>query len=534
MKTAKMFVVLLLVTGFCLGGPLMMLSYRSQSIILAVIMTCYVIYEYPHTRLGSDPVPNGDMMGSLWREIRDLVSNEDFDLPADQPATVSSARTRPADQPVVNKPVRPSTPNSGSKDPYVKEALVINGQLAKIYKLNAQINPAEIVKSWNYITYPLTQTGPLKFNDVQKIEGDLGREISALHRSKLGATERVEVLTVDVHPKMLLQVTRANPQALLWNERPKTLKTMNTVIGYYADGLNQKPLVIDMFGNDTEHVNGGFFGQPGAGKSSTLLIALDMLLANTSPEMLEVYGIDLKKNTFKRYAEVPHMAQYTSNADQAIKILDQFVMWCNEETAAQDLKYRLLVIDDFQMLINHSEHGEGALEKIIKIMQTGREWGIRVWTATQNPDKDSYPSALKPLTHFKACGHIENDNYVRTQLQIYGASKVTPKREMIFCDAFGDKRITTFWYTPEDREQGVAELVRLWGGRDFHSNAPIELDPSKVRFPIGHRSLSPVERLAVRNMKATGLSLNKLCEAVYGSKNGEILEWIKAAINEQC
>lgn len=532
MKNIQAFGVFLLLAGFCFGGPLVMFSYKAQTGVFSILMIAYLIFQYPHLRLGVDQVanPDGDLMGSLWREIQEAMGNEGFDLPEDLGATNGARPQQTSSIPKTKPTMRPAA-SVKSNDPYAKEAQVINGQLKHVYELNAFIKPEEIVKSWNYVTYPLTQIGPLKFVDVQKIEGDLGREISALHRSRMGIRERVEVLAVDAHPQILLQVTRGNPQPLLWEERPRTLKTMSTVIGFYAEGVNQKPLIIDMFGNDTEHVNGGFFGQPGAGKSSTLLIALDILLGNTSPEMLEVHGIDLKKNTFKRYADVPHMAQYTSNVEQAMKILDQFVAWCNDETAAQDLKYRLLVIDDFQMLVNHNEHGKGALEKIIKIMQTGREWGIRVWTATQNPDKDNYPSPLKPLTHFKVCGHIENDNYVRTQLQIIGASKITPKREMIFCDLLGDKRITTFWYTPEDREKGIGELVRKYDGVEFTPNTPITLDPNNVRFPLPQRPLSEVEKQAVRILKERdGLSLNKLCETVYGSKNGNTLKYVKEAL----
>lgn len=529
--------VIFVSAGFSFGGPLSMFSYHTQSIVFGTALTVYALLRHPHARLLGKAMPtpsvnDGDLFGSILKEIDDLDISHLFDNGVTEPDTSTGIA-----QTTVKQRVRSAGSATGESvvDAYTKEAEVINGQLEKLYELNAKIKPGDISRSWNYVTYPLTQCGALRFADVQRIEVDLGRDISARHRSRMGNNERVEVLAVDAHPKILLQVTRANPQPLLWGEQPRSVKVMNTVIGFYLDGTQAKPLTIDMAGDDSEHINGGFFGQPGSGKSSTLISALDILLGCTPPSMLEVYGIDLKKNNFKRYHNTQHMSDYTSSAEHALSILDQFVVWCNEKTAPTDLKYRLLVIDEFQMLINHSEYGKAALDKITTIMQAGREWGIRVWTATQNPNADNYPSSLKPLTHFMGCGHIQNDDYVRRQLQIYGASKITPKREMIFVDAFGDRRITTFWYSPEDRIRTLEVLNNTWvNNQQTERHAPPVLDPDNVRFPVSsHRPLSPVEREAAVNLRRNrGYTLTDLCIHVYGSKNSKTLNLIKESVNE--
>lgn len=581
MNTLLGAVSIALLGALAFGGPLDQFSYHTQSIVFGIGLGIYLLVRHPSARLrNATPAPwrsDGDPMASLWADVQHLIGgDEDADqVPLPQPAT-SAARP----------PRRPATPQT-STDPYVGEATVINNQLKYVYGIEAQINPRDIVKSWTYITYPLTPTGHTPYDKTMKITGDLARDISLLYRSKHGNTDHVSVQAVDAHPKTLLQVTRAVPKPLLWSERPRGLGAMTTAIGFYADGLAQKPMLIEMAGQDSNHINGGFYGQPGAGKSSTLLTALDILLANTPPSMLEVYGIDLKVNTFKRYAGVPHMRQYTSNANAAINILDHFVQWCHEETANPDLKYRLLVIDEFQLLLNHPEVGKAALEKITKIMTAGREWGIRVWTATQNPNADNYPAVLKPLTHFMACGKIQNDNYVRSQLGIYGASIIMPRREMVWTDgSMTNYRVATFWYSAEDRSESLQSLLqganrsanRREAGREpqreqarelpreewieekrepdgeereepreenteganrvqrepdaRREDAMLMLDPALVRFPLAsHRPPTQVEVLAIQRLHAReNFTLTELCIRVYGSKNTQTLSLIKKAV----
>lgn len=525
--------------AICFGGPLNQFTYRTQSIIFAAGIVIFLVIVHPKTQEIASAIPSsmaGDVLDNMFGDLMDFVQPEEdqevVPTPVKQPVTGQKVKVAP---PKVKK-----QPNTSAKlGYYEKEAMTIGEQLQGTYQIPVKIKPEEIIKSWNYVTYPLTPLkAGVKLANLVKVETDLARDISALHRIKYGDNGRVEVMTIDAHPKTLLQVTRANPQPLTWAERNPMTRPLTTCFGFYQEGVDPTPATIDIGGEDSDYINGGFFGQPGSGKTNTLINALDQLLEVTSPSMINVYGIDMKKNVFNRYDQVPHFRQFTSDPDQAINILDQFVIWCHNKTAPTDRKYRLLIIDEFQMLITHSEHGEAALQKITKIMQTGREFGIRVWLATQNPNADNYPTGLKPLTHFKVCGYIQNDDYVRRQLDIYGANKITQKRELIFVDAASTiHRTTNFWVTQAEREEMRLRLATKWqpyGDPMEIEREELKPDPKQVQFPITERRpLSPVEKRAVRYLKQEGWSLNAISDHVYGSKDKFKLQWIKEAIDEQ-
>lgn len=503
--------------------------------LFALLVFAYLVYEYrlePAVQTGaatSAPVQGAVQTG----------------------ANPAAPVQRPVQGPVqtfvapVQKPVQTPVQVVGRPDPpvealkltfYQKEAIVINRQFAEVYKLPFAIDfrdPNAIVLTPTKIVYRLTQLGASSLVKVERIALDLARDISTLYRQqalKGESLQRVIVQVADPHP-IVLQVTRAKPLNQAWDSRP-TLPPFQTCIGFYLDGWTMAPMVLDIARKDSQHGFGAWIGQQRSGKSRSMEATLNQLLANT-PTGLELYGIDLNAALFKQYKGVPQLSQAASTMEEALPILAMFAKWCEAQYAPTDGIVRLLVIDEFHKLINHPELGVQALKHIKTIMQEGGKSLLRLWVATQNPNEENYPAALKPLTQFMCCGRIQNDHYVRQVLQLQGASDLLPKVEQLYSGPEGTCTLAVFWY---DDDQVAASLTEL-------RKAPAQttvLAGVDVTFPIpSNRAPTKPEWRAVQHRIAAGefrhrgeLSLTQLCIFVYGSKNEDKANFIKAMLSE--
>jgi hypothetical protein len=506
------------------------------------------------------------------------------------PASVSAAApaltpTPPASEtprPPASEATRSATPPK-AKGFYELEAVALTELLQRNYRLNVRVEGKGYVKAPRFIAYRVTQTGALQFAKLTKAEGDLAREINDIHRNyRFGDTQ---IIFTDSQP-IWLQISNPKPYPLMWTDRHQfgKLKPLQALLGVYYDGAVAKPLIADMRGKNTSFTNGGWFGQPGAGKSTDMHEALCSMIEVTSPTELMVWGIDLSKNVFANYAGLPHIAQHTKNVETALEILQMFANWCEAGNLAPDAIHRLLVIDECQDLLTHPKYGKAALELLDAILSKGREFGIRVWMATQNPDAKCYPSTLKPKTHFMACCCIMNDAYVRSELGIYGASKITEKEELIFTGPrLSNQRVSIFYFTEQDRDDMIAGLIHKWGIPSFAVTPPapprnmvapiapappIESvavaeqgrggevvtpaaalllagarDPAQHKWNLPHRALTPAEEDAIIQMvldadPATEQfhyrgdpSINKIIVHVYAEKkNKEKITWVKGAL----
>lgn len=417
------------------------------------------------------------------------------------------------------------------------EAAIINNLLKNRFMIDARIhlrNPTAIIQAYNFINYRVDELNTIEFLELRKISNDLARAINASpHRSHQYGT--VQVLVHDTQP-IVLQVSHPRPTRLNWADRPKNAE-LTAALGVYYSGAKRTVMQIDLKG---DRANGAIMGAPGGGKSIALRGLLIQLIESTPPNLLQVWGIDLKVDVFQEFAGLPHLADYTGDKMEALDILKQFAYWASAAGAKRDGVYRLLLIDEFQDLTTDPEIGEEALNLIDGIMRRGREFGIRVLVACQLPDNKSYPTILKSKTHWMASAFILHDNYLTKQLDIYGASKLPEKGEMVFHGPGLDCTVTAYWLPKENIPAEIAKLHTRWG-TVTQVPAPVTADDGepeaiKVAFPIMHRPLTPTEQAAVRILaeredhKYLGKpSLNKLCFTVYGSKNDDKMDWIKEA-----
>jgi len=504
--------------------------------MFALLVFAYLVYEYrlvpvqQVVQTGSEPVRSG---------------SEPVRSGSNRPVQFVPAGSAGGSEPV-QRPVRPPVQVVTRADPpveaisltfYQKEAIVINRQLAEVYKLNLAIDFRDknaIVMTPTKIVYRTTQTGPVTLTKVERIAEDLARDISTLYRQKaLGANQaqRVVVQVADPHP-IVFQVTRAQPKNLEWEKRP-SLPPFQTCCGFYLDGWTMEPQILDIARKDSQHGFGAWIGQQRSGKSRSMEAALNQLLAST-PSGLELYGIDLNADLFAQYAGVPQLKRKASTIEDAIAILAMFAKWCDAAYAPTDGMVRLLVIDEFHKLLNHAEYGAQALRYIKTIMQEGGKYLLRLWCATQNPNEENYPAALKPLTQFMLCSRIQNDFYVRQVLQLRGAGELLPKVEQLYDGPEGTHTLATFWY---DDDQVRESLVGLRTTPPATTGQPnvVATTPADVKFPLPpDRPPTAAEWAVVQQRIQAGefrhrgeLSEKQICFFVYGSKNDKKAAFIK-------
>lgn len=385
---------------------------------------------------------------------------------------------------------------------YEAEALVLTELLQQQHGQNVRVTTDGMVKAPRFIGYRVNQIGALQFKKLAATELDLAREINDVHRNfSFGS---VNINFTETQP-IWLQISNPKPFKLLWssrhdNWRPKPLQAM---LGYYYEGVTAKPLIIDIKGKDSSHVNGAFFGQPGAGKSRMMQAALDGMFEFTPPTELRAWGIDLSNNAFAPYIGLPHFEAACSDIHEAMKILQMFANWCEAETAPTDGVHRLLVIDEFQDLLTHNDYGKTALKLMDDILSKGRKFGIRVWMATQNPSAKSYPADLKPKTHFMCCGFILNDDYVSSELKIKGASKITEKEEMIIVTPTGTHRTSLMFYPDDEQAAMLKGLIGRW------NNQTVTVAPSPAVVTPSSFVASQEPPVSIENTPANGLGPNE-------------------------
>lgn len=543
MSNLKRFVPLAsLLATFALAGliswSMPTLTVAQKWTLFALLVFAYLVYEY---RLEL-AVQTGARTGAS--------SSAPVQGPGQTGAHSSAPGQRPVQGPVqtfvapVQKPVQTPVQVVGRPDPpvealglsfYQKEAIVINRQFAEVYKLPFAIDfrdPNAIVLTPTKVVYRLTQLGASSLAKVEKIVLDLARDISTLYRQQAlkESIQRVIVQVADPHP-IVLQVTRAKPLNQAWDSRP-ALPPFQTCIGFFLDGWMMKPMILDIARKDSQHGFGAWIGQQRSGKSRSMEAALNQLLANT-PTGLELYGIDLNAALFNQYKGVPHLRQAASTMEEALPILAMFAKWCDAQYAPTDGIVRLLVIDEFHKLINHPELGAQALKYIKTIMQEGGKYLLRVWAATQNPNEENYPAALKPLTQFMCCSRIQNDHYVRQVLQLQGASDLLPKVEQLYSGPEGAYTLAVFWYDDDQVQASLAELrkapAQIVAG--IATGATFPIPPNRAPTKPEWRAVQ--HRIAAGEFRHRGeLSLTQLCIFVYGSKNEDKANFIKAMLSE--
>jgi hypothetical protein len=211
---------------------------------------------------------------------------------------------------------------------------------------------------------------------------------TAYAQHKAAATERAKV--------------KVPPIADMWEKTQFTETSkdgISALLGWKADG---KPVEFAL-GDDPPHTI--LAGSSGAGKSNVLHVLIHGLLHRYSPDELNLYLLDYKDGVeFRPYAtaNVPQI-KFVATVNDSKYGITALQYFQNEITrrnnvfgsngvkditgfkaAGNPMPRMLVIIDEFQVLLNDSTVTETAYTSLSDVLKRGRSAGIHVLLATQS------------------------------------------------------------------------------------------------------------------------------------------------------
>jgi S-DNA-T family DNA segregation ATPase FtsK/SpoIIIE len=139
------------------------------------------------------------------------------------------------------------------------------------------------------------------------------------------------------------------------------------------------------------------------------------------------------------------------------------------ELAARGFRPKVAVFDEVQNLFMHPEYGEQAADDLAYVIRLGRALGIIVILATQRPDKDSLPTAIRGIVTARFCLKVpdydSNDMILGTGAYKagYNAAIFRAKTDagLGWLKADGDPQIVRTYYLDLPATEKIAARARL-------------------------------------------------------------------------
>jgi len=241
-------------------------------------------------------------------------------------------------------------------------------------------------------------------------------------------------------------------------------------IDFFADGIPAGstglepstlniPIGVDVYGKTVtkdlrEMPHLLIAGSTGSGKSVMLNVILHSLIAQNTPEELNLVLIDPKRVELMPFADEPHVqSRILHKHAESIKALK----WLVEEMDVryeklQKAKYRniddynadqveqmpklVVVIDEFASLILTKSIGEPSEAElmIVRLAQEGRAAGIHLIIATQRPSVDVVTGLIKANLPTRIAFMTSSRTDSQIVLDVAGAEELVGKGDMLFQD----------------------------------------------------------------------------------------------------
>jgi DNA segregation ATPase FtsK/SpoIIIE-like protein len=455
----------------------------------------------------------------------------------------------------------------------LEEARKINKTLAA-FKVRARILPGGIrVFGSAYVAYELSIDTGTSVKDVASHLLDLQAAVSQHRQRKT---------IVRFTPPFYIEVDHPAPMALAYNEACLKLRPNQMLVGRdYSESPSQDS-VVDL--EKSPHIL--VAGITGSGKTTLVRSMLGTLALNTSPEGLAIYLVDLKNDDdLLAFAGLPHvavMATEASGASRAIRtvssINDQRVAAGRVTTEARVV----LVVDEFSKL------DAADVKMLADVLSGGRSKRINVIAATQYPTAKVMGSLGKPNFTTRLVGKVSDSSvaYNVTGREKTGAELLPGRGSFLRIDSdvrriqvynFSDGATDAVAYAATQRWAGAVppvppvppvpavpgqngaipvydwpqSHVSTTGTAGTGTNLPAlavtakytrlepEAGPEPVRlscvFPISNRALTEAEAFDARAMLDSGMSQNKIIDAVWGEglRTPQRREWLRMALGIQ-
>lgn len=272
---------------------------------------------------------------------------------------------------------------------------------------------------------------------------------------RLAGEQGIELQYEKSGGKRTFTVTRKQPRPVylepLLEERSAWLaeRPGRFIVGQQPNG---KVLTGDFSDGSTAHLL--VAGQTGSGKSVFLQSLLASLVQFHGPQAIRFNLVDPKRVTFTSASfnsslSAHLQAPISFDAEDTLPLIQQLVdlmeeryalfagaqvtdiLEFNEAHPHQQLERRVLVIDEFQDLLTDKEQAKEFCLGIKRLGAKARAAGIHLVLATQRPDREAVPSAIKANLTGRIAFQVGSLQNSRIVLDQNGAEKLLGQGDML-------------------------------------------------------------------------------------------------------
>lgn len=324
--------------------------------------------------------------------------------------------------------------------------------------LNDHKSPAKVTGgnvTPRFIQFLLQPAPGIKVNKVESLSREIAIALGAsTARVKAeGGAVKIEVPRSDPQPISLMRMCTRLP-----NHR---IPLGSAVLGLADDGA---PLLLRLPSPDVAHVL--VAGTTGSGKTAlvqTMIVSLALLHHR---RQLQFVLIDPKGRAFEPLADLPHLLRpIVTQPDQAVAALSELVQLMETRDANRISEpHIVIVIDELADLVQTG--GPAILENLSRLVQRGREAGLHVIGATQQPSSAVISSIVKANFPVRLVGRVTSIEDARIAAGVGGtnAEKLMGRGDFIAITGSGQIRFQAAYISHGDMVDVARSLQRGLSG----------------------------------------------------------------------
>jgi hypothetical protein len=281
---------------------------------------------------------------------------------------------------------------------------------------------------------------------------------------------------------------------------------------------------------------------------------------------LKLVLIDPKNEDLRPYANLPHVLAFAGTLGDVADAVERVAAEVRARIDRPHFKpYRLLlVVDELAQLTQIN----GAIKTLGNIMSIGRSKLINCVVCTQQPTEEGgMGTMMKANVPLRLVGAVSaGQSYTATRRKNAGADMLPGNGAFLFLKGLDLFRFQSYYMDSLDERHAVAMINQRYCTvtpaavlepvltptalspeveplepvlEPLRTGSRTGLEPVRTGsvthaeplFPLREkRPLTRGEAVECRRLMADGASKSELCRMVYGSKNGQYLEWINQSL----
>lgn len=215
-------------------------------------------------------------------------------------------------------------------------------------------------------------------------------------------------------------------------------------------------------------------GITNAGKSVLAQTMLLSLVANTSPDDLQLVIVDLKNEDMTPFAKLPHVARFARRPAEAVEAIRSVQMEKEKRIDNPSRKpFRLVLwIDEIAQLAGDKE----TIEMLGDIASIGRSKQINLVVATQHPTASGGIGGLmKANFPLRLVGMVAPGTaHIATNRPGTGAEQLPGKGAFLYLQSNDVHRFQSFYVSADDVRRHVATIRQRWTSQiTYQSTMPV-------------------------------------------------------------